>query len=157
MKRVVALVLCVLVVMSLGGCLGDYKKKSRDDFHNDFIMDIKDTAECTKLYSDKKFFKGDECYMYQLNKDEIQVFEDKVGANWTKLPFDYEYNEKLYKTKEEDGLTISKRTGLPIVTSGYWCARTSKGMVSQFETDEDFSLAIVDMVNARIYYFKRSK
>lgn len=155
MKKVVALVMCVLVVMSLGGCSSNYEEKSREDFHNDFIMDIRDTAPCTQMYSNKKLFKGDELYMYQLKKDEIEIFEDKVGANWTKLPLKNEYSKMLYETKEDDGMTISKRTGLPLVNTGYWCAKTSKGMVSNFDVKEDFSLAIVDIVNARIYYFKR--
>ena len=80
MKKVVALLICVLVVMSIGGCSSNYEEKSRDDFHNDFVMDIRDTAECTQMYSDKKLFKGDELYMYQLDKEAIKIFEDKIGA-----------------------------------------------------------------------------
>lgn len=155
MKKVVALILCVLVVMGLGACSGDYKKKSRDDFHNDFVMDIKDTVPCNQLCNNKKLFKGDVCYEYEFTKEEVKTFSERIETSWDKLPFDSLEMKKIYETKDENGKTLSEAGNFPLVTRGYWISKTDKGMTEAFELDQDFSLAILDVVNCKLYYFKR--
>lgn len=155
MKKIVALVLCVIVVMGLGGCSGNYETKSRDDFHNDYVVDIKDTLPCKQLCNTKKFLKGDECYVYEFTEVEVKTFLDRIDTSWHKLPFDNSEMEKIYKTKDEDGKTLADIGGFPLVTRGYWAAKTDKGVTNQFELDGDFSLAILDTVNCKLYYFKR--
>ena len=156
MKKIVALMLCVLVVMGLGACSGDYKKKSKSDFHNDFVMDIKDTVPCTQLCNNKKFLKGDECYVYDFTKEEVKTFSERIESSWDSLPFEPLEMKKIYETKDEDGKTLAEAGNFPLVTRGYWITKTDKGMTEQFDLDGDFSLAILDIVNCKLYYFKRN-
>lgn len=157
MKKVLSIILCIIVVMGLGGCSSNYETKSRKDFHDDFIMDIKNTLPCKQLCNTKKIFKGDECYVYEFSSEEVKLFEQRIDTSWTKLPFDYYVNEKIYKTEDKDGNTLSNIGSIPLVNSGYWCAKTDKGMTPEFELEGDFSLAILDNKNCKLYYFKRTR
>ncbi|MBQ8042525.1 MAG: hypothetical protein IJ272_00030 [Clostridia bacterium] len=157
MKKRLAIFLSLIMVLSLMGCKGNGVKNAAKNFSDDFLIDITLDVECEELVDTTDLSgKGDTSYVFTLSKDRVKKIVDVIENSWGDTEHDEELLKLVYEEKWEDGKTIAKSGKIPkLEYEGYWYAKTAKGRGKTIEKNKDLTLAIIDVINCKIYYFVR--